>query len=640
LDLVSEVWAVSEFSRAAIASVTSKPVFAVPHAIVPPDVSPAIDRTVLGLPQDRTLFLFCFDLLSVMERKNPLGLIDAYTRAFTPRDGATLILKVINGDQRVPDLERLRLAVADRPDILLIDHYLDADMLAGLVNVADCYVSLHRSEGFGLTMGEAMALGKPVIATAYSGNLDFMDSDTAFLVGWSEGAVPAGCSPYPEGAVWAEPDLGEAARLMRYVHEHPEEAREVGRRAQEAVSSRHSVMQRAEFVRQRFDAIQRRLTEDSAQTPVSKTATVHPLQGDTLDLDSLLALANSRPPLDMTSRRLPRLTRFYRRLVLRAQRHHDDHQRQVNVALAQAVKNLVANDRRLVSDVGEVASISASVRSDLSRVLSEHSHALERLIAAGSGARFSELEKQYLGLATALNDLLLELRSIPYMSDPSILETTDDAGRPAIGFRREVGKQGPAHSYAGFEDVFRGSESFIQERQRVYLPYLVDRDPVIDVGCGRGEMLGLLAEVGVKSFGVDLDPSMVERCNARGLHTVHADGNSYLREQEDGSIGAVFSAQVIEHLRYDDLVRFHEESLRALRSGGLFVAETVNPHSLRAFKSFWTDLTHRVPIFPEVEVMLCLVAGFSEAFVLFPNGTGDLEADRWSQGEYAVIARK
>jgi SAM-dependent methyltransferase len=233
-----------------------------------------------------------------------------------------------------------------------------------------------------------------------------------------------------------------------------------------------------------------------------------------------------------------------------------------------------------------------------------------------------------------------ELRAIPYISDPSILETVDDEGRPAIGYRHEAGERGPAHSYAGFEDVFRGSEDFIRERQRVYLPYLIDHDPVIDVGCGRGEMLDLLAEVGVKSFGVDLDQSMVERGREKGLHTLLGDGISYLHEQEEGSIGAVFSAQVIEHLKYEDLVRFHEEAYRALQPGGVFIAETVNPHSIRAFKSFWTDLTHIVPIFPEVAIMLCLVTGFSEATVLFPNGSGELELDRWSEGEYAVIARK
>ncbi|HXN62191.1 MAG TPA: methyltransferase domain-containing protein [Acidimicrobiales bacterium] len=642
LDLVDEVWAVSEFTRAAIAATTSKPVFAVPHPIVPPSVPPGIDRTALGLQEDCTLFLFCFDLLSLLERKNPLGLIEAYSRAFEADGGATLVLKVINGDQRLPDLERLRLAVADRSDIMLIDQYLDADELAALMNVADCYVSLHRSEGFGLTMGEAMALGKPVIATAYSGNLDFMSEDTAYLVGWSEGTVPAGCSPYPQGAKWAEPDLHAAARLMRHVHENPDEAKEVGRRAQQAIAANHSTDQRAQFVRQRFDAIQRQRAEALANAPSTKTAAVIAPTPGAVTPEGLVELAKSRPPLDMTSARFPRFTRFYRRLVLRAQRHHDDHQRQVNVALAEAIKSLEANDRRLLSNVEGTLSTSRSVRLDLSRILGEHGRALEAIRPQiySANTRTSELGDQSELLTDSLTDLIAQLRAIPYMSDPSVLETLDDAGRPAIGFRHEFGRHGPAHSYAGFEDVFRGPEDFIRERQRIYLPYLVDHDPVIDVGCGRGEMLDLLAATGVKSFGVDMDQSMVDRGSARGLDIVLADGVSYLHEQQEGSIGAVFSAQVIEHLEYEQLVRFHEEAYRALQTGGVFIAETVNPHSISAFKSFWTDLTHRVPIFPEVAVMLALVAGFSEAIVLFPNGTGTLEVDRWSQGEYAVIARK
>ena len=119
---------------------------------------------------------------------------------------------------------------------------------------------------------------------------------------------------------------------------------------------------------------------------------------------------------------------------------------------------------------------------------------------------------------------------------------------------------------------------------------------------------------------------MVERGKTQRPADLVGNGISYLHDQQDGSIGAVFSAQVIEHLEYEQLIRFHDEAYRALQPGGVFIAETVNPHSIQAFKSFWTDLTHRVPIFPEVAVMLCLVAGFSEAIVLFPNGTGGLDS--------------
>ncbi|MGC8463826.1 MAG: glycosyltransferase family 4 protein [Acidimicrobiales bacterium] len=257
LDLVSEVWAVSEFARSAIAAVTDKPVLAFPHPIVPPVVDEHIDRAALGLPEG-FVFLFCFDLFSIFERKNPLGLIEAFCRAFAPGEGPTLVLKVINGDTCLNELEHLRWATRGRKDIVLLADYLQYDEQAALMALCDCYVSLHRSEGFGLTMAEAMALGKPVIATAYSGNLDFMDESTAYLVPVTMTSVPKGCDPYPVGARWAEPDLDEAARLMRAVVDHPDDAAVVGKRARQSVLANHGVERRAEFVRRRFDEIQRK----------------------------------------------------------------------------------------------------------------------------------------------------------------------------------------------------------------------------------------------------------------------------------------------------------------------------------------------------------------------------------------------
>ena len=375
--LVDEVWAISEFTRSSIAAATTKPVFALPIPIVAPVVPVGIDRGELGLPEDRTMFLFCFDLMSVLERKNPLGLVDAYRRAFAAEDGALLVLKIVNGDKRVPDLEALRLAVADRSDIVVIDEYYDAKHLAALMNAADCYVSLHRSEGFGLTMAESMALGKPVIATAYSGNMDFMSPETAYLVSWTKGSVPPDCAPYPEGATWAEPDLDEAARLLRRVFEHPDEAAAVGRRAQRVVETRHGPEQRAAFVRERFNAIEAQRANALAAAGIPGPAP-----------RSLIELAASRPSLDAIATRFPGLARFYRRVVLRAQRHHDDHQRQVNVALATAVTELgheVARledrEQRLATDVdrGVAKAHTAVAQSQvaLSHMVNEQGRALQ-----------------------------------------------------------------------------------------------------------------------------------------------------------------------------------------------------------------------------------------------------------------------
>ncbi len=234
--------------------------------------------------------------------------------------------------------------------------------------------------------------------------------------------------------------------------------------------------------------------------------------------------------------------------------------------------------------------------------------------------------------------LTAELRAIPYMSDPRLLRTTDAAGRPMIGYRN--GPLRDAAGYRTFEDLFRGTEVFIRERQRVYLPYLEGRQPVLDVGCGRGEFLDLLAEAGVPATGIDLDTEMVARSVAKGHAVERADAIAYLERQPEDSYGVIFCAQVIEHLSYDALNAFLSLAGRKIKPGGMLIAETVNPHAVPAFKAFWVDLTHHAPIFPEVAVALCALHGFATAVVIFPNGSGDLDRDRWSQGEYAVIATK
>ncbi len=128
----------------------------------------------LGIPEG-FLFMFCYDALSVLGRKNPGAVIDAFQRAFPTEGEALLLLKSINGEQRGADLERLRGSVAGRRDVQILDEYWPYQHVAALMQLCGCYVSLHRSEGFGLTLAPAMAQGRPVIGTSYSGNLAFME---------------------------------------------------------------------------------------------------------------------------------------------------------------------------------------------------------------------------------------------------------------------------------------------------------------------------------------------------------------------------------------------------------------------------------------------------------------------------------
>jgi glycosyltransferase involved in cell wall biosynthesis len=226
--LVDEIWVYSRFMAENIGAVAPVPVIALPPPVAPPPT--AGEQLRLGVPPG-FLFLFVFDYLSTVQRKNPVGLIEAFKSAFAPGEGPQLLIKTINAPLRALAEEEVLWAAHGREDVHVVDRSLSAQELHALMAACDCYASLHRSEGFGLTMAEAMAIGKPVIGTRYSGNVDFMDDENSYLVDFAVARVGPDCEIYPPEGEWAEPSVEHAAQLMRSVVEEPEEAARRGARA-------------------------------------------------------------------------------------------------------------------------------------------------------------------------------------------------------------------------------------------------------------------------------------------------------------------------------------------------------------------------------------------------------------------------
>jgi glycosyltransferase involved in cell wall biosynthesis len=226
---VQEIWAPTKHIQNALRNVIAAPVISMLPAITLPSFSP-LSRNELGLKDDDFIFLFVFDLASIMERKNPLSLIRAFKLAFNSMPKIKLVLKVSRAKNYPEELKVLREAI-DGANIYLDISEMAREKVTALMNSCDCYVSLHRAEGLGLTIAEAMLLGKPVIATAYSGNLDFMDADTSLLVKYDRVELDQDYLPYKKGWHWAAPDEKDAAEKMRWVYENPEAAKLMGEAA-------------------------------------------------------------------------------------------------------------------------------------------------------------------------------------------------------------------------------------------------------------------------------------------------------------------------------------------------------------------------------------------------------------------------
>ena len=341
---VDEVWVGTQHTRDAVAAVATVPVVRVPQPVSMADDA-ASAQPPAGLP-DGFRMLFAFDYLSIFERKNPLATIDAFTRAFAPGSGSSLIIKTLNHHRNQTAHALLLAAANGHPDIHVIERRLSQSERNGLINAVDCYVSLHRAEGFGYTLAESMWLGKPVIATGYSGNLDFMTDRNSYLVDHRLVPIGPGNDPYPADGVWAEPDVEHAAQLMRDVVANPEEAARRAQRAAAEIRSNNGLDATGRAMAQRLSVLADAPRPDGPRPGVprlrnGRRPTAQPSRAGEL-------IASGPLPPGRSSFGAPQ--RLARRVLLRLLKPVTVHQRLVGEELLRRIERLEAELGELRSD--------------------------------------------------------------------------------------------------------------------------------------------------------------------------------------------------------------------------------------------------------------------------------------------------
>ena len=259
LDMLDEVWVSSEYCRAVFQQATRKPVVVVRTPIPKFEDLSWANRSCFGIPDDPFTFIFTFDGASRVTRKNPVAVVDAFQQAYPSDNGVQLVIKTQNTNQLSTADERayadIRARAKQDRRIMIIDESFSSNEVHGLISVCDCYVSLHRSEGFGFGMAEAMKLGVPVIATGYSGNEDFTTEANAYPVRYRLVPVPKQDFVFDEaGQEWADAEVSHAAERMLEVRTDPQRGLKI-QRARETMHELYDGVAVGEAYRARIEAI-------------------------------------------------------------------------------------------------------------------------------------------------------------------------------------------------------------------------------------------------------------------------------------------------------------------------------------------------------------------------------------------------
>jgi len=256
-DFFHEIWCPSEFVRRSIAEKSPLAVVTMPHAVEfsRPLGTMAQLRASLNLPEKNYLFLFVYDLNSYTERKNPGAVVEAFRRSGLAARGASLVIKVhsVAGNER--DLEGLRARVADLPGTILITESFSRTRVYDLEAACDCFVSLHRAEGFGFAIAECMYLGKPVIATDWSATAEYLNASNGAPVRAPLVTLNKNHGPYSKGQTWADPDVNHAAEWMQRLFNDRSLGERLGNAARETIEREFSLQTIGARYRRRLETI-------------------------------------------------------------------------------------------------------------------------------------------------------------------------------------------------------------------------------------------------------------------------------------------------------------------------------------------------------------------------------------------------
>jgi SAM-dependent methyltransferase len=272
----------------------------------------------------------------------------------------------------------------------------------------------------------------------------------------------------------------------------------------------------------------------------------------------------------------------------------------------------------------------------------------------GIEALRKEMENIDLKVSAVRREILFQQRRLTSMEGGDAPKSSGPVATASTGDRRLDSL------YVALEDALRGGHDDIKQRLRPYLDYVMlagaggDANPILDIGCGRGEWLELLKDAHLSAYGIDVNSMMVERASSLGLDARHSDALGHLTNLPPRSLSAVTAFHVVEHLPFGVLVDFLDEALRVLAPGGILILETPNPETMRVgATTFYNDPTHRNPITPMLLQFLVQNRGFSEIEILrlHPFGDADKLQDQsrdsrhlnivlFGSQDYAVIARR